>query len=156
MLAALIIAGLAMLIRGLYRRRRRRAYRRAALDQLNAAWQEYERSDSDPGRTTVYLQHYSDILKRTALVAYRRDRVAGLTGEAWLEFLDRSGADTVFCSSLGRQLIDAPYRAAADTEGENIDVKALHEMGLKWINNHAAIPASQTSPGREETSHAAT
>ena len=39
--------------------------------------------------------------------------MAGLTGEAWLQFLDRYAVDNAFTQGAGRALVEAPYRPDA-------------------------------------------
>jgi hypothetical protein len=50
--------------------------------------------------------------------------VAGLTGEAWLEWLDRDLDRSHFVDGDGRPLIEWPYRSK-DTEIERSDVAAF-------------------------------
>ncbi|MGV6848018.1 MAG: DUF4381 domain-containing protein [Marinibacterium sp.] len=76
--------------------RRRQAYRRAALHALVAA-----------GDDAAAI---AAILRRTALAAYPRSEVAGLTGAAWLDFLDRTYGGTGFSGGPGRILARAPYQ----------------------------------------------
>lgn len=56
------------------------------------------------------LAALSALLRRVAISLHARQEVAGLTGAAWLAFLDSSLPDTPFSTGVGRYLIDAPYR----------------------------------------------
>lgn len=89
------------------------AYRRAALKALRA-------SGDDPA---VIL----NILKRVALVAYGRRRVAGLSGAAWVAFLEETGGGAWGQSAFARAVYQkAP--AAADPE--------LRASALQWVKTH--------------------
>ncbi|HIE64294.1 MAG: DUF4381 domain-containing protein [Nitrospira sp.] len=63
----------------------------------------------------------SVLLRRICLSYYPRFDVAGLTGEAWLHFLDQHFEEEKghgrFSKSLGRSLITAPYQAKAEIDG---------------------------------------
>ena len=97
--------------------RRANAYRRAALDALQAA------GDDAAG--------IAEVLRRCALAGFARHEVAGLHGAGWLAFLDRT-ADTAFSGSdAGQLLISAPYRTAPATKEP-----ALRDMAALWIRTH--------------------
>ena len=74
----------------------------------------------------------SILLRRICLSYYPRKDVAGLSGEAWLLFLDThlGGAHKGNSFSLGpgRNLITAPYQSKAMTDGE-----ALLSLCGDWI-----------------------
>lgn len=102
--------------------RRANAYRRAALDEIAA-------SDRDP----VIL---AEILRRTALAAFPRARVAGLHGEDWLEFLDRSYGGQGFCNGPGRMLASIPY-------SKKLDALDLEPLVVEWIKHHRSDGAAR-------------
>lgn len=92
-------------------------YRRAALREL----------------ATVPTQQYSTLLKRTALAAWPRDKVASLNGSAWLKFLDETSGESQFQHSPGNQIEEIglrPITLSADTE------QALRTLATKWIRRH--------------------
>ena len=92
-------------------------YRRAALREL----------------ATVPTQQYSALLKRTALAAWPRDKVASLNGPAWLKFLDETSGESQFQRSPGNQIEEIglrPVTLSADTE------QALRTLAAKWIRRH--------------------
>ncbi len=96
-----------------WRKYQANAYRRAALKALSEA-------RDDPAMI-------SDILKRTALVAYGRRRVAALSGQRWLAFLEETGTGQFF----GTALADAAYRKApvgADP--------TLTKAARNWVKDH--------------------
>jgi hypothetical protein len=95
--------------------RRATAYRREALIAVRQA-------DADP----VMI---AKVLRRTALAAFPRDRVAGLYGDSWLAFLDSAASVNFSGTEAGKVLITAPYRPQAP----NSDLPAMAE---KWIRMH--------------------
>jgi hypothetical protein len=121
-LAILLLAALAFTLIRLVRRHRQRAFRREALVLFDALKADSEQSP--PER----VQAIASLLKRVAISRYGRDETAGLTGEAWLAFLDKTGNTTAFTEGAGRALGDALYRP--DSEA---DVDALINLSLAWI-----------------------
>lgn len=117
-LAAALALALAWIAWRAWRRWRADAYRRAALAELAAA-------GDDPA--TI-----AGILRRTALAAWPRERVASLTGRDWLAFLDATGGGGSFGEGPGALLAEAPYRAdAAPRPG-------LGAIAAHWVRRHRA------------------
>ena len=80
-----------------------------------------------------YLEHrnpvtlgkqLSELLRRGMLAYAPRDEVAGLTGEAWLRWLDQDLSVPYFHTEGGRSLLTLPYRDP-DSDYSDIDVGAL-------------------------------
>ncbi|MDX1515354.1 MAG: DUF4381 domain-containing protein [Woeseiaceae bacterium] len=120
LLAALALAALAWLLHRWRERRRHSAARRFALQQLAAAVDAYGRH----GSAVQLGAELSEILRRTMLAYAPRDEVAGLTGEAWLAWLDRDLDKPHFTAGDGRPLIEWPYRKP-DTPVDRSDVAAF-------------------------------
>jgi len=82
-----------------------------------------------PGRTIADL---SRLLRRAAiqLAASRNDTndVAGLTGEAWLCWLDNHWDRDDFSHGVGRELLEAPYNSQSD-----VDMSALLSLTRAWL-----------------------
>lgn len=74
-----------------------------------------------------------ELLKRVALTAFGRERVASLNGPAWLEFLDHTGDTREFTSGSGRELEQLTYAPAGSV---TIDPAALKAAVKQWIRNH--------------------
>ena len=89
------------------------AYRHAAHSALNLA-------KDDPNDIAA-------ILRRTALAAYPRDEVAGLSGEMWLAFLDRSYGGKGFATQTGRAMVSAPYQKSTPV------VRGLGDLAQQWV-----------------------
>ncbi len=140
-LVAIVLAG--WQIRRAVLHRRANAYRRAALCEIDAA-----------GDCPAAL---AEILRRTALAAFPRGEVAGLYGDDWLAFLDRTGSldrtgglgrtssldrgrgpdrtaradgGCEFRDGVGRAFAQAPYtRAPAESA-------ALAVLARRWVRGH--------------------
>jgi hypothetical protein len=69
------------------------------------------------------------------LSAFPRQEVASLTGDAWLEFLDRTGGTTSFSRGPGRVLGGGQYGVDALKESE---IPALLHAAGSWIQHHRA------------------
>lgn len=102
---ALALLGLGFLIRIWWQTRSRGAARRYALRQLNDLLRGYEQHKD----TVAFGADLSALLRRTMLAYAPRQDVAGLTGDAWLRWLDRDLAQPVFYDGPGRQLLELPY-----------------------------------------------
>lgn len=100
----------------LYGRWRANAYRRFALREL-------EQAAGSP-------EEIASILRRTALAAYPRREVAGLTGADWLKFLRASCRTNLFEGSAGDALVTAPYRDVPLSS-------ELQDDAAKWIRSHS-------------------
>lgn len=103
------------------RKRRQLGRVLAEVDTLEAA---YRRS----GDAQALCSGLSLVLKRVALAAWPRERVAGLTGRAWLEFLDDSGGGGAFANGPGQALAGAGYGEATAVDGA-----ALVALARRWI-----------------------
>lgn len=105
--------------RGL-QRWRHNAARRHALRLLDSYESEYLEH-----RDVVRLgKQVSELLRRGMLAYAPRAEVAGLTGEAWLEWLDRDLPVPYFHTEGGRSLLTLPYRNPASA-ARDVDVGAL-------------------------------
>ena len=108
----------------LYRRRYRE---RAAIRGFKRVAQAL----ADGTAPVVCIQRISMILRRFVMSLGEHRKVAGLTGEAWLNFLDGRWARDEFSAGIGRILIYGPY-APADRVNAS-DVGALNELCLNWV-----------------------
>lgn len=111
----------------LRKRWRGNRYRREALRELKSLIDEW-RGHQDNRR---YLAALQTLLKRTALTGFPRDEVAGLTGEAWVAFLDHSTGTHEFSMGDAEVLIDGNYNPGAD-----IHVETVHGIAERWIRKH--------------------
>lgn len=77
---------------------------------------------------------YSALLKRVALAAWPREKVASLNGQDWLNFLSETSASESFQQAPGNRIEEialrpAPALSAADSE-------TLREIAETWIRRH--------------------
>lgn len=136
-LLALLLLGL--LCYGFWRLRRHRCrnrYRSQALIELTALYHHYQQH-GDQGR---YLQQAGELLRRAALAAYPRERVAGLQGEAWTRFLAETGGLPAFTEGCGAVLAKGPYQPAPAVE-----VEALQPLLAAWLERHRTSGAREAS-----------
>ncbi|MES9855106.1 MAG: DUF4381 domain-containing protein [Sedimenticola sp.] len=103
---------------------RRNTIRRAALAELRLL----QRSGGEPHQR---LSTLALLLRRYAIACHPDKGVAGLTGEAWLEFLDANGGGEAFQQGDGRQLLDAPFQRSVE-----INDAALQRLVSRWIRHN--------------------
>ena len=119
------LAVAALLITAIARRRRRNRYRREALACLDALAAHSQLDATESAR------RIAEVVKRTALVAYPRARVAGLYGKDWARFL---------CESSGndRQVTEAAESLAAAAYRPDADGRLLLRPARRWVRVHRA------------------
>ena len=114
LLAILAAIGLRAFLKGLAASRARRF----ALRQLEQAKVEYQTH----GNLVMLGTSLSELLRRTMLAYAPRAEVAGLSGDAWAEWLDRDLPQPLFSRGEGRALLELPYRSPkADTSDVNVN-----------------------------------
>ncbi len=124
---AVLAASLLLSLFWLVRSWRRNRYRREALSELTRI--ESKIGTAPPAVTSGAL---ASLVRRTALAAFPRERVAGLAGQAWLSFLDRTADGTVFSQGAGRTLESGAYQPAP------VDARPLISAVRHWIKAHHA------------------
>ena len=86
---------------------------------------------SKHGDRVKTVRDLSVLLRRITVSIFPRTEAAGLTGTAWLEFLDRSVAGEPFSKGPGRALVTAPYQPRPG----DIDAETLLLLSEDWVNN---------------------
>lgn len=119
-----LIGILGYVIYFIYQRKRKRQTILFILQQLKAL-QALTQHNPDNINITAQL---SILMRRAALHYYKRDEVAGLSGEAWLQFLNVSGNTTQFTLKIGQLLIDAPY-----CKQHSADLSDLFSLVHNWL-----------------------
>ncbi len=119
-LIMLIVAGLAWLVVRWVQRYRKAAARRYALKSLRKIEARYDGGDN----TVALCREMSELVRRAMLAYAPREDVAGLTGDAWLAWLDTGLANPTFENGPGRALVEAPYRDP-EREYDDIDFNGL-------------------------------
>lgn len=108
----------------LYRRLTRKTAIKTARKRLQA-WRE----DNQAGNAQR-LAELSILLRRVALSTGRRQEIASLHGEAWLNYLDRQLPNRPFSQGVGRCLAEGAYQKHPTN---NIDFDALYAVCLDWL-----------------------
>jgi hypothetical protein len=121
----LAVVGVAGALGWLYYRRRYRE--RAAIRGLKSVAEALAEGTAP----VVCVQRISMILRRFAMSIGESKSVAGLTGESWLNFLDRRWERDEFLAGVGRVLIYGPYAPPGRVSAG--DANALNELCLDWV-----------------------
>jgi len=127
-----ILIGVVWFIWQRYRQWRADAYRRAALNELSRL-----KGLIDSGEREPALRKLPELVKRTAMSVWPREKVAALSGTGWLQFLDQFGNTEAFTKGDGRLLTDLSYagHAKLNTMPEN-QINSLMQVVEKWIHEH--------------------
>jgi hypothetical protein len=107
---ALLLVVFIYLVRLYLQYRSRGAARRHAVRELARLTADFEKH----GNAVAFSSDMSELLRRTMLAYAPRSEVAGLTGDAWLEWLDRDLDQPRFQGDTGRKLLELPYRRPDD------------------------------------------
>jgi len=76
---------------------------------------------------------FSALLKRTALAAWPREKVASLSGAEWLKFLNEAAGDETFHSPPADRIEEMALQPVTLS---NEDEHALRETVATWIRRH--------------------
>jgi hypothetical protein len=133
-LAAGTAVALAIAMLQAWRRHQAAAYRRAADRELMAIERLIGEVDG-----AALAARISELLKRAALAAYGRETVAGLSGTAWLTFLDRSATTTEFSSDAGHAVSGAIFGTVPLPFGR-VQQLAVAAAARRWIRGHRPLP----------------
>ena len=126
-LAAILLALLAWLALRVWQGWRRNSYRRQALAELSAI-----RAGGDASS----LQQVPELLKRTALSAWPRQQVAGLSGAAWHRFLDDAAGMQRFRGNAGEILDRLAYAGRGDRLPDSSEAALLLDAAEAWLKQH--------------------
>jgi hypothetical protein len=116
----MLVVAAGLLVRAWLRRRAHSAARRKALRQLEESRSAY----AHHGNPIALGAEVSELLRRTMLAYAPRSEVAGLTGDAWLAWLDRDLDQPQFREGPGRSVLELPYRNPETLSGE-VDVDGM-------------------------------
>ncbi len=111
---------------------RANAYRRQALIELG----DIERRIRDPETRHDAIDDLAELLKRVALVAWRREDVASLSGAAWVDFLEKQ-CDQDEMRSLRTLLDSFEYSNDSGLSGISETISGNFISSAKaWIRRH--------------------
>lgn len=94
----------------------------AALQELRQLEQRY------PPNSAELLRELSVFLRRVAISWYGRQSISGLTGQAWLSFLDEKAGKPLFRQRFEGILTELPYTAKP-----TIDTASLVRTIREWL-----------------------
>jgi hypothetical protein len=114
----------------LFSRWKRNAYRRRALGLLEKVKQRNSLGDK------AALCALPRLLKSTALKAYPRSRVAPLSGEKWIAFLEDRCPDPGFRSHAGRHLTAISYEDPETWSFTQEQAVQVFSLVNRWIRCH--------------------
>ncbi|MDT8397867.1 MAG: DUF4381 domain-containing protein [Pseudomonadales bacterium] len=132
LLAAALLVTLYLLARAGFKalvRHRRKAFALLELERSYRAFVQKSAFDSSRNQAGLdFLNEINALLRRVALNLYPDIPVAGISGPAWLEFLDSWDQGSSFRQGPGKVLADGAYRPVFDADAE-----ALHELVRHWL-----------------------
>ena len=109
----------------LHQHRRRNAYRRRALLQLQSLHSTHQAQSDD----RKYLEEINALLKSVALHAFPQGEVAAQHGESWRTFLNRNLSPE---NQFQPVFDDAAYQKSCP----EIDMAQVHRAAQNWIKHH--------------------
>lgn len=133
-LLALMVLGLGSVIY-LFLLRKRQRVKREALRLLES----YEHAFQQGIAVEVVCAQISELLRRVALYYYPRENIAGLQGEAWLQFLQDTtrkkvgGQVPTDVARFRRLLLEKPYQASSQVASSADDIAAFFKFAKQWI-----------------------
>jgi len=105
-------------------------HKRIAIKELESVLQQYKQNQNASG----YINDFAQIIRRVALVSFPQEKVASLTGQTWLNFLDKSAKTQDFSRGDGQLLAHGPYQQTLE-----LPAASLHKIGVNWIKKHRTI-----------------
>ena len=131
-LAVLLAGLLAATIVWCWRRYRQYRFRNKVLLEVDSITSSYSKDNS-----SEFLTNISTLLRRIALRRYPAERVASLTGSAWLQFLDSTGGGGAFSNGVGQLLESGPYSPTVDS----VPVAELAALVRRWAKHNLGSAA---------------
>ncbi len=122
----LVVVLIALAVWGYRRLRAPRIYR-SARHELQGLREAYGANREDH-KLVIGL---SVVLRRYTMALYGREQVAGLTGQRWLTFLNKTGNTNTFTSGVGNVLVSVPYGSQIPVQGE-----ALLTAVEQWLKGN--------------------
>lgn len=110
----------------IYKRLTRKTAIKTAKKLLAELKQDKTQTDADK------LVEISALIRRVAISVAPREECASLTGQAWLEYLDKSLKDKAFTQGVGQCFADVSYRK---TPVENINISELINLTERWLKS---------------------
>ncbi len=119
------------IIRKIYRKTYlKRQLKRDIKAEFEHIKQHYQQTQNE----VALAQALSVLLRRASISYYPAKNIAGLTGDEWLDWLDKTSTKSAtkkFQSDVGKVLLSAPYMA--DNSHLNYDVQNLIQLCQSWL-----------------------
>lgn len=141
LLGLVVLVIVAVFLLRLYRKKQ--ALKKQVMAEFEAICTNYQTEKN----TLALVRALSILLRRACISFYPRSEAAGLTGAAWLEFLDYTGPEKKFSTEPGCLLATAPY--LAETTTLDIDAEQLMQLCAHWLKaqphkNHTSINSGRS------------
>jgi hypothetical protein len=107
----------------------------------------YKLAYKNDNNSQIASASINELLKKLAIVLFSRDKIAGLKGEAWLEFLNASfgrstrrnkaklSEENLNFLSFKKEFLEYPYQ----TPQQNVDLELFFKIAEAWIKNQKKI-----------------
>jgi len=118
----------------LIRRYRANAYRRQALKQLGEIRAQCGQTPQDAEHKQSIARQTNALVKAVALRVYPRHDIAALSGNAWQQFLNKTGA------SEKARFPDGFAKAAYQRNCNDLNLEQLFTASEHWIKKHRPAP----------------
>ena len=116
----------------LWRRFRRRRYRRIGRKQLSSVWSRFERHK----QIETLLHECNHLLKMTALQAFPRQQIAQLNGQRWIAFLVSTLPNSKQRISFNETITSTLKAGLYKKEARAINPHSLRQAIDLWIRKH--------------------
>ncbi|MBI4893026.1 MAG: DUF4381 domain-containing protein [Acidobacteria bacterium] len=114
---------------------KRNAYRREALKELEVI----EAQCAHESGRLAGLPRIPELVRKTALAAYSRQQVAGLSGDKWLSYLEKTAPGCGMGVPAGQLLNVVAYAPPASLAGlTDAQTRLLISSAKSWIRRHRA------------------
>ena len=113
----------------LFRYSQRHRRRKQVLGEFKRAYLDYQ-SHNNAGQLAIDLHQ----LMRRLMLATGAQHYAGLSGEAFLRYLDGDFSQKPFSKGAGRALLDAPYQQQPD-----IEAQPLYNAVFAWAQRQVDL-----------------
>jgi len=140
-LGFLVVLVVVLAFRG-FIRWQRNCYRREALAEVARL----EMRLPDPAARACALGAMGELLKRAAITAFTRARVASLSGPPWFAFLDRTGRTAAFGKGAGAKLEAATYDPRGAGAFDEDTAQGVAQQVRHWLKTHRVAADGDRSP----------
>lgn len=139
LIALLLFAVLIFLLLKNRQKRKANQYRRDALEQLSILQARLEQGEAENA-----LRALPVLIKATALCAYKRDTIASLYGDGWIDFLNETLPTPYFNGDDGSLLTRVSYGTPGEilSIGEEQSTQLIDHIKY-WIHHHIPEEAQE-------------